>query len=76
MLSRVANYAQVDMLGVWYTSINSSQLGVWYKFIVSHGIIKGEGLQFPGTNFVDKTLKKTLNLLVKPHFWSCPESGT
>ena len=27
------------------------------KFIVSHGIIKGKGLQFPGTNFVDKTLK-------------------
>jgi len=27
------------------------------KFIVFHGIIKGKGLQFPGTNFVDKTLK-------------------
>ena len=31
--------------------------GVVRKFIVSHGIIKGKGLQFPGTNFVDKTLK-------------------
>jgi len=27
------------------------------KFIVSHGIIKGKGLSFPDTNFVDKTLK-------------------
>ena len=26
-------------------------------FIVSHGIIKEKGLQFPGTNFVDKTLE-------------------
>ena len=28
------------------------------KFILSHGIIMGKGLQFPGTNFVDKTLKR------------------
>ena len=27
------------------------------NFIVFHGIIKGKGLQLPGTNFVDKTLK-------------------
>ena len=27
------------------------------KFIVSHGIIEGRGLQFPGTHFVDKTAK-------------------
>ena len=26
-------------------------------FIVSHGTIRGKGLQLPGTNFVDKTLK-------------------
>ena len=26
-------------------------------FLVSHGILKGKGLQFPGRNFVDKTLK-------------------
>ena len=34
-----------------------SQLADETRFIVSHGIIKGKGLQFPGTNFVDKTLK-------------------
>jgi hypothetical protein len=27
------------------------------NFIDSHGIIRGKGLQFPSTNFVDKTLK-------------------
>ena len=27
------------------------------NLIVFHGMIKGKGLQFPGTNFVDKTLK-------------------
>ena len=32
-------------------------LGTKVTFIVSHGIIHGKGLQFPGTNFVDKTLK-------------------
>ena len=31
--------------------------GRQYNFIVSHGIIKGKGLQFPGTNFMDKTRK-------------------
>ena len=29
----------------------------FFIFIVSHGIIKVKGLQFPGTNFMDKTLK-------------------
>ena len=32
----------------------------------------GKELQFPGTNFTDTTLK----LVVKPHFWFCPTSGT
>ena len=39
------------------TKCSSHSLSGAADFIVSHGIIKGKGLQFPGTNFVDKTLK-------------------
>ena len=43
------------------------------NLIVSHGMIKEKGLQFPGTNVVDKTLKPPEST---NRFWSCPESGT
>ena len=44
------------------------------NFIVSQGIIKGKGLQFPGTNFVDKTLKSPestykITFLVLSRIW-------
>ena len=35
-------------------------------------LIKGKELQCPGTNFTDTTLK----LVLKPHSWSYPTSGT
>ena len=42
------------------------------NLIVFRALIKAKGLQSPGTNFMDKTLKHHY----KPHFWSCPTSGT
>ena len=42
--------------GPWGWGSQPPRLRRRSTFIVSHGIIKGKGLQFPGTNFEDKTL--------------------
>ena len=45
------------------------------SFTVSEDFIKGKGLHSPGPICLTRH-GHTQNLLVKPHFWSCPESGT
>ena len=64
--------SRVNFRGGWMhgePKFTGTELGVWRPspgkllalsqaiFIVFHGIIKGKGLQLPGTNSVDKTLE-------------------